>query len=147
MFKHILLPVDGSEAGRAALEAGLRLARDCGARVTALHVLPDFHVFTYRPAMLEETREEFMQDSTEQGALALAHASEAARELRVECDTLALRSDQPHKRIVEAARERGCDLIAMASHGHLGLTGVLLGSVTHKVLVHSGVPVLVLRGA
>lgn len=145
MFKHILLPVDGSDAGRAALDAGLRLARNCGARVTALHVLPDFHILTYRPAMLEETRDEFMHDSTEQGARALAYVSDAARELKLDCGTLALRSDQPHKCIVDTARECGCDLIAMASHGHLGLTGVLLGSVTHKVLVHSAVPVLVLR--
>jgi nucleotide-binding universal stress UspA family protein len=145
MFKHILVPTDGSPASKAALQSILTLAADNGATITALHVLPDFHVFNYRPQMLEESKEEFMKDTTVHGTAQLAAVSEAAHTRKVPCNTVLLRGDRPHRKIVETAQSSGCDLIAMATHGALGLKGVLLGSETHKVLLHSPVPVLVYR--
>lgn len=145
MFKHILVPTDGSPASDFAVRSALALAAENGARITALHVLPDFHVFSYRPRVLDETKEDFLKESTAHGTALLAAVTEAARARQVPCEPLLLRGDRPHHKILEAAKSSGCDLIAMATHGALGLKGMLLGSETHKVLLHSTVPVLVYR--
>ncbi len=145
MYQHILIPTDGSPAASSALHAILAFARDAGARVTGLHVLPEFHVFTYKPDMLEETQAAYLRDSAAHGARVLAMLEEQAREMGVPCETTLRRSDRPHEVIVATAREHRCDLIAMATHGHTGLKGMMLGSETHKVLLQSSVPVLVFR--
>ncbi|MRV73913.1 universal stress protein [Duganella sp. FT92W] len=145
MYKHILLPTDGSPASTTALQSALQFAREAGAQVTALHVLPAFHVVTYQAEIVEDSREAFMRDTAAFGAKVLAELEAAAQALGVPCKTMATRSDQPHRKIVETAQTQGCDLIAMATHGVTGLKGLLLGSETHKVLLHSTVPVLVFR--
>ena len=147
MFKHMLLPTDGSPASGLAVSACMQLAKDAGARVTALHVVPEFHVFTYQAEMLEDTRETWLRNSEAAGAAVLEGVEQAAREQGVDCETVIERSDHPYEAIIRAARDRGCDVIVMASHGRRGVKGLLLGSETHKVLVHSAIPVLVLRGA
>jgi nucleotide-binding universal stress UspA family protein len=143
MFKHILVPVDGSPASQVSLRSALDMAAGYGASITAVHVLPDDHAFSHRPAA--QQREKTPSDSTAQGQALLAAVSEAARARQVPCQTVLARGDRPHRKILETAHARGCDLIAMACHGQLGLKGVLLGSQTQKVLVHSPVPVLVFR--
>jgi nucleotide-binding universal stress UspA family protein len=145
MFRHILVPTDGSPGSQAAAAAAIEMAAESGARITALHVLPDFHVFSYSPEMLEDTRDKFMHDSMAHAGKLLEGVVHAARERGVPCESVLARGDRPHRKILGAAGTHGCDLIAMASHGQLGLKGVLLGSETHKVLVHSPVPVLVFR--
>jgi nucleotide-binding universal stress UspA family protein len=145
MYKHILLPTDGSPAAAAALQSALQFAREAGAQVTALHVQPDFHLFSFQAEMLEDSREAFLRDTAAHGAKVLAELAAAAQALGVPCQTMTTRSDQPHQKIVEAAQAQGCDLIAMATHGLTGLKGLLLGSETHKVLLHSTVPVLVFQ--
>lgn len=145
MFKHILLPTDGSPAAEAAVRAAVALAAETGAKITAMHVLPDSHVFSYAPEIHDQAREVFMRDGTTHAAKLLAAVTEAAAACGVACDSVLVRGDRPHRKILETALARHCDLIAMASHGQLGLKGVLLGSETHKVLVHSPVPVLVFR--
>ncbi|MCE3263145.1 MAG: universal stress protein, partial [Pseudoduganella sp.] len=62
MFKHILFPTDGSPASGAALHEAIKFAQEAGARVTALHVIPEFHIFTYHPDMLEDTRGVYLKD-------------------------------------------------------------------------------------
>jgi len=145
MFKHILLPTDGSPASSAAILDCMKFAQETGARVTALHVLPEYHAFTYRPSQLMETRSDYLRDSEAQGAAILSSTAAMARELQVPCDTAQRRADHPHEAILQAARENGCDMIALTPHGSHGLKDWLLGSETEKVLAHTEVPVLVFR--
>jgi nucleotide-binding universal stress UspA family protein len=145
MFKHILLPTDGSELSESAIRKGMQLARSISAQVTGLHVVPKFHIFTYRSEMLEDTRAEFVRDSQAQAEKYLAVVSALAREAGVTCDVQSVVSDHPDQAIVKIAKEKGCDAIVMASHGRSGIQAILLGSCTSKVLVHTNLPVLVLR--
>ncbi len=145
MYKHILFPTDGSPASSAALHEAIRFARDAGARVTALHVIPEFHIFTYHPDMLEDTRGVYLKESEVRSNAILEEVTRAAQEYKVPCDVVQRRSDQPFETIVATATDYGCDLIAMATHGYKGVKGMLLGSETHRVLLNTPVPVLVFR--
>ena len=145
MFTHLLLPTDGSPASEAAIQQSIELAKAIHAKVTGLHVIPEFHVFTYQTEMLEDTREQFTKDSQSHAVKFLAVIQKAAEEAGVACETAYIVSDHPHEAIIKVAEERGCDLIAMASHGRKGISGLLLGSETQKVLTHSKKPVLVFR--
>jgi nucleotide-binding universal stress UspA family protein len=145
MFKHLLIPTDGSQLSESAALKSIQLARTLGGHVTALHVSPSFHVMTYRAEMLEGTRGEYERDSKVHADRYLAFVSKAAAEAGVACDTVSRVSDNVYESIIDLARERGCDAIAMASHGRRGIAGVLLGSETQHVLTHSTVPVVVWR--
>ena len=145
MFKHLLVPTDGSEESETAIRKSIELAKSIRATVTGIHVLPTFHVLTYRTEMLEDTRELFEKDSRIHAAKFLASIERAAQEAGVPCNTVSVMSDQPYEAIIKTAAEQGCDLIAMASHGRKGVKGFLLGSETQKVLVHTQIPVMVFR--
>lgn len=145
MFKRILLPTDGSELSERAVLAGVSFAKELGAEVTGLTVLPEFHIFTYKAELLEETEEEFKAASEQRAVKNLAFIVDACRTAGVACTTFQDTSDHPWETILRVAKERQCDLIIMASHGRRGIAGVLLGSETQKVLLHSGIPVLVYR--
>lgn len=145
MFKHILIPSDGSATSEAAIKKGIAFAREIGARVTGIHVAPDFHVVAMDPLMVIDTREEYAKGCEARGRIILAAIEAEARERGVQCRTLSLTSDYPYEAIIETARGKECDLICMASHGHKGIKGLLLGSETQKVLTHSLIPVLVYR--
>jgi nucleotide-binding universal stress UspA family protein len=143
MFTHILLPTDGSPLSESAIAQGIRLAKAVNARVTGLYVMPQFHVFTYRTEMLEDTREQNAKDCNAHAAEYLAFIEKTAKEAVVTSGTISVSDDHPDEAIIKAAAEQGCDLIVMASHGRHGVAGVLMGSVTQKVLTHGKVPVLV----
>jgi len=145
MFKHVLIPTDGSPLSERAVLKGIELAAEQGARVTGIHVSPQFHILTYRPDMLEETRDTYAGDSEAHAKLYLDFISRTAAESKVPCETVRQISDEPFKAIIDTARQQGCDLIVMASHGRRGISGVLIGSETNRVLTHSGIPVLVWR--
>ena len=145
MFKHILLPTDGSKLSEKSIKHGMRMAKALKAKVTALHVTPRFHTFPYQAEMLEATREEYEAASTEHSKGYLNFVKRVASGADVECDVVQASSDQPFKEIIKAAQKKGCDLILMASHGRRGIEGFLLGSETQKVLTHSQIPVLVYR--
>jgi nucleotide-binding universal stress UspA family protein len=145
MFKHLLLPTDGSQLSEAAIHKGVQFAKSINAKVTGFYVLPEFHLFTYRTEMLEDTKEQFARDSRAHAEQFLAVIEKAAKAAGVACDTAFATSDHPHEAIIQAAEEKSCDLIVMASHGRKGVQGILLGSETHKVLTHSTLPVLVYR--
>ena len=132
MFRHILIPSDGSAASQLAVNAALRMARESGARVTAVHVLPE------EPALASVSAQQ--PENT-----ILADIARQAATLHVNCATLEVHADQPHAAIISTALQRGCDLIAMASRGRSGLASLMLGSQTQKVLTHSKIPVLVFR--
>lgn len=145
MFKHILIPTDGSPLSENAAAKSIQLARALGARVTALSVSPKFHVITYRTEMLEDTREEYERDSRAHAKQYLAFVAKLAADSGIPCDTLHCVGDQVYQCIIDEAIRKGCDCIAMASHGRRGAAGILLASQTQLVLTHSAIPVLVWR--
>lgn len=145
MYSHILIPVDGSPLSTTAMQTSMAFARDAGAKVTVLAVIEPFHVFTLAPDQMEATREQYEHHAREQGASWLAAAEREAKLLGVHCDAILTVGEDPYRDIIVTATERGCDLIAMASHGRRGVAALVLGSVTTKVLTHSKIPVLVYR--
>lgn len=145
MFKQILLPTDGSDLSERAVLAGISFAKEMGAQVVGLTVMPEFHTFTTNTEMLEDTEAEFTASTEKRGLQYLSFISDAARSANVPCTVVQATSDDPYEAILQTAKERNCDLIIMASHGRKGIKGVLLGSETQKVLVHSDIPVLVYR--
>ncbi len=145
MFKHLLMPTDGSALSQAAIERGMQLAKSLQAKVTGIYVMPQFHILAYQAEMVADTEPQFAADSQAHADQYLAAIGQAARGAGVACDTVAATSDHPFEAIIQAAQDKGCDLIVMASHGRRGVRGLLLGSETHKVLTHSKIPVLVFR--
>lgn len=145
MFKHLLVPTDGSPLSEAAIQQAVTFAKEVQAQITGLHVIPKFHIFTYRVEVLEDTKAQYRQDAKEHAERYLAVIAQAAKDAGVICQTTCVESDHPYEEIIKTAVERHCDLILMASHGRRGIQGQLLGSETQKVLTHCQVPVLVVR--
>jgi len=147
MFRHLLVPTDGSELSDSTVTRAISFAADAGARITFFSAKPDYPISFYGEGALIDplTPEKFAEATEKQAADILRRAEETARAAGVSCDSLSLISDSPHDAIIEAAESQGCDLIFMASHGRRGLSALLLGSETQKVLTHSSVPVLVYR--
>lgn len=143
MFKRLLLPTDGSELSMRAVRMGLELARTCQASVLALHVVPPFHTMSYMAEMLAATEATYTEESVARSEQFLEDISAEAKKAGVACETLSVTGDHPYQQIAQAAADRECDLIVMASHGWRGLNRLLLGSETHKVLLKTDVPVLV----
>ena len=148
MFRHILIPTDGSRLARKGIRAGVRLAAALGARVTGVYVmLPvtprgyDESAIFYAGISGRGWHHAF--DKAARKALSAVEAE--ARAAKVRCDTLIVHYRQPWKGILTAAHRRKCDAIAIASHGRGGLGGLLLGSETQSVLARSRIPVLVAR--
>lgn len=148
MFKHILVPVDGSDLFRAAVNHACSFARDAGARLTFYHAKPSYMpygmaaegVFDYVGAS-----EAFRNTMDKQADAILASAKQAADDAGVACTTLTTECDSPYEGIIATAESQACDLIFMASHGRGGARALLLGSETLKVLTHCKIPVLVYR--
>lgn len=147
MYKHILLPIDGSELSRQATVAAIELARDSGAKVTALHVIP-----SARPDLLEawahedphyERRRRSLYSRFADGYL--SHAAQIAAGFDVPCDLIKVEGSAPYRVIVVKARELHCDLVFMASHGWGGNELQPMGGETLKVAMHSPVPVLIYK--
>lgn len=145
MFKRILIPTDGSPASQRAILAGVALARETGAAVVGLTVVPPFHVLTLDAEMLETTPEDYPEEARRRAQRVLSDVEQAAADAGVSCAVEQVTGDSPYETIITTARDNGCDLILMASHGRKGVKGLLLGSETQKVLVHSAIPVLVYR--
>ena len=148
MFKHILVPTDGSDLSLKAARTAVELAKGLGARITALHAIAPYQlpladgVYAYVDAF---SPEEYERGSKQRAAGILAVVQAEAKAAGVECTPLVVTTGAPWDGIVKAAASAGCDLIVMASHGRKGLAGLLLGSETHKVLTHSKLPVMVSR--
>jgi len=149
MYKHILVATDGYSLSRKAASSAVELAGLLGARLTAFHMIPDFVApgfFGGVEGISELRSPGSYRRSTERYAKRLL-APIAARAMRrgVTCDPVFVTGKLPWEAIIRAAKTRRCDLIVMASHGQRGVSGVLLGSETAKVLTHSRIPVLVCR--
>ena len=145
MFKHLLLPTDGSTLSEAMIHKAIAFARDAQARVTAIHVMEPFHTFSQRAERLEDTGETYDRDRRAQADHYLGMVQREAGQKGVACDTICVTDAHPYEAIVAAAQGRECDLIMMASHGRNALSAALIGSETQKVLSHCQIPVLVYR--
>jgi nucleotide-binding universal stress UspA family protein len=149
MYKHILVPTDGSALSDKAVAAAIKLAKLAGARITAFHAVEPYPLqgaFAAEASGVAELQPEiFAQRSEEYAKRVLAAVAAAAAEENVQCSTAYATGTSASQAIVEKASEGQCDLIVMASHGRRGLEGFLLGSETQKVLTHSTIPVLVYR--
>jgi nucleotide-binding universal stress UspA family protein len=145
VFQHILFPTDGSPASAVAAEQCVRIAAAIGARLTILHVFIPLHLFAYEPIAVDEALEIWGRTRERRTRVSLEPVEELARNAQVAFNTVVVESDEIYEAIIDAARDNGCDLIAMASHGRRGIKGVLVGSQTQKVLTHSALPVLVFR--
>ena len=148
MYRHILIPTDGSELAHKAVVHGLSLAKAVGAKVTALTVESSFNVYDVpasRGNLMSAAFEEYAQQAGVQGALILNRVAGDAKAAGVQCETVQMIQDHPYEATVATAKEKGCDLIVMASHGRSGIAAIMLGSVTAKVLAHTTIPVLVCR--
>jgi nucleotide-binding universal stress UspA family protein len=147
MFKHILVPTDGSQLSLDTVKRAVDFAKETGARITFFFSKPDYPVTFYGEGALIDptTPEKFAEMAEKQAQELLARCSQLAAEAGVSAATTSRTSDAPYEAIIDAATDSGCDLIFMASHGRRGLGGLLLGSETQKVLTHSKIPVLVYR--
>ena len=145
MFKHLLVPTDGSALSEAAIHMTVTLAAESGARVTGLHVIPEFRVLAYGTEMIADNEERVIQAARQRADDYLAVITRAAAQAGVACDTVAMNRAHPYEAIISVAEQRNCDLVVMASHGRSGMRAFLLGSETQKVLTHSQIPVLVVR--
>src|SRR5262245_31684477 len=149
MYRHILIPTDGSELAEHAVTNGLSLAKSVGAKVTVIIVQEPFDWLSVPETRASQQALENFAKHNEQvekhAASVLSRAADAAKQAGVPCDTMQVANAQPYQAIVATASDRGCDLIVMASHGRGGLSAVVLGSVTNKVLTHTKTPVLVYR--
>jgi nucleotide-binding universal stress UspA family protein len=145
MFKHILLPTDGSNLSLVAIQKGVQLAKSMKAKITGISVMPEHKYYLYQTDINVQEKEETAKQHKLQATRNLSVIEKAANDAGIPCETLCEISDHPYERIIKVAEKRGCDLIMMASHGQRGVKGLLLGSETQKVLTHSRIPVLVLR--
>ena len=148
MFKHILVPTDGSRFSDRAIRDAAEIAGKVGAKLTGIHVVPPYSMaiagWEIVPAVVL-TRAEYRSATAKAAKAVFEKIEKTARAAGLACATLCITEENPWKAIVQVARSHRCDLIVMASHGRRGLSGLILGSETTKVLTHSRVPVLVVR--
>jgi nucleotide-binding universal stress UspA family protein len=147
MYKHILIPTDGSRVSEEAAAAGIELARVLGARVTALHVVPDSGApaldrWAHRDPHIETKLDRVFEKL---GTIYLETIREAALVAGIQCDCRLAHGKSPHAAIIAASLAEGCDLVVMASHGRNGDVAGLLASETVKAATLGHVPVLVHR--
>jgi len=145
MYKHVLIPTDGSDLSSNAEAAGLTLARALDAKATALTVTQPFQFIGTEAMMLVATEPEYEKAQAARAEKTLDRVRATAAAIGVPVETVRAVSARPFESIIATAKERGCDLIFMASHGRSGVTALILGSETAKVLTHSKIPVLVYR--
>jgi nucleotide-binding universal stress UspA family protein len=125
MYRHILIPTDGSELAERGVAHGLALAKSLGAKVFVINVVePIFAVSGDFASVLDRV-------------------AKAAEDAGVSCETIQVENVLPHDAIIATAEDKGCDVIVMSSHGLSGLSMLLIGSVTNKVLTNAKIPVLV----
>ena len=149
MYKHILVPTDGSRLSLRAAKEAATLARSLKAKITAVYVMEP-----YMPPLMSEgaSVRSFARDqaayrasATRMANAALKKVREAAAAQDISCEAISTTDSRPWEGILKTAKAKKCDVIVMASHGRGVLAGALLGSETTKVLSNSKTPVLVYR--
>ncbi|AVS74195.1 universal stress protein [Paracidovorax cattleyae] len=144
MFKHILIPVDGSPTSMMAVTKAAGLAKTFGSQVTAVYVV-DPYPFTGVGADFAYGQSQYMNAATSEANTALDATRKALEEAGVAVNTVIGEGHAVHDGILQALESTGADLIVMGSHGRRGLEKLVLGSVTQRVLGVVHVPVLVVR--
>jgi nucleotide-binding universal stress UspA family protein len=142
MYRHILIPTDGSEPAEHGVVQGVALAKSVGAKVSVIFVVEPFSEMT---GSFLEAVARFVELRKEEATSVLDRVANTAKEAGVSCETMQVENRQPYEAIIAAAEDKGCDLIVMSSHGRSGLSLLLIGSVTNKVLTQAKIPVLVCR--
>lgn len=147
MFKHILVPTDGSDLSRKTAERAVSFAKEANARITLFFAKPEYPIAYFGEGALIDptTPEKFAEMADQQADEYLREIEQLCQSASVPCQRATATSDLPYEAIIAAAEAAGCDLIFMASHGRRGISSLLLGSETNKVLTHSTIPVLVYR--
>jgi nucleotide-binding universal stress UspA family protein len=147
MFKHILIPTDGSPVSSKAVKAGVALAKEAGAKVTGYYAIEPLPTRLYGEGYVADKQivEELERRNRAQAKKLVGAIEREARKAGVRFEPLVETARTPYHGIVEAAKKRDCDLIFMSSHGHTGLMRLALGSVADKVMTLSKVPVMVYR--
>ena len=144
MFRHILIPVDGSAVSKRIVQQGAAMARLCLAKLFVVHVISPVRSTDFGSALVACQ----LHDQAKANAKHyLDEARSVAEEVGVpmECETIS--GYPPHEAIVRTVAKKGCDLIIMGSHGRRGIARLLLGSETYSVLLRSDVPVMVISVA
>ena len=141
----LLLPTDGTEFCQRAIRHGIALAKLVEAKVVGVTVTQPLHSALPRSLIPKNLAGVIHGETVKAADDKLAVVERLAREAGVQVETVRLSNDHPWEAIVQAAKDKGCDMIVMASHGRRGVSAVVLGSETQKVLTHSTVPVLVVR--
>jgi len=147
MYKNLLVATDGSKISDKAVAHAISLAQAVGASLTAFYAAPDYPMPAYADGVVYEpvSRREYSKLAAEDAQKILDVVATKATAAGVECKTAYAIAAAPWEAILAAARKHKCDAIVMASHGRRGLSAVLLGSETQKVLTHSKLPVIVVR--
>jgi nucleotide-binding universal stress UspA family protein len=144
MYKRILVPTDGSEITAKAVKTAVELAKMAGAELLAIGVKEPFP-YSAISEMQPVPPQEFYDAQERMASSRVKAVVDAAKAAGLACQAHTVEALHPWEAIIEHARDKQCDLIVMASHGRRGMSALLLGSETQKVLTHSGLPVLVVR--
>ena len=144
MYSHILIPTDGSELAGRAVNDGVELAKKLGAKLTILTVTAPPLVFSAEAVMIEMPAD-YTARTKEMAEKTLTAAAAVAKAAGVPVETVQIEDDRPYQAIIDTAASKGADLIVMSSHGRKGISALILGSETAKVLTHCKIPVLVHR--
>lgn len=145
MFKHILIPTDGSELSEIAIKNGVQFAKEAHAKITGITVTPPFHYSGRDAIQITDSIEQYTAQAKTMAERHLHTLKEEASKAGVDCELVHCSSDHPYEEIVKTAENHHCDVIFQASHGKRGISALIWGSETQKVLTHSKIPVLVFR--
>ena len=145
MYKHLLLATDGSEIGQHAVSHGLKLAKALGAKTTVMTVTMPWSAIAYGEMAVTVPPDDYEAAVKEAADKTLAAAKTMGMDAGVQPELMQVSDLNAYQAILAAAKSKGCDLIVVGSHGRSGLSRLLLGSETVKVLTHAKIPVLVWR--
>src|SRR6516162_1200749 len=145
MLDHILIPTDGTELSTRAARFAVQLAKKMAAKVTAVTVTTPADAMIFGEVRIIRNAEEYEERMSASARVILDAIGALAAEASVPCEKVHVRSELPWHGILEAAKSRNADMIVMASHGRRGLSAMVIGSETQKVVNHSHVPVTIYR--
>ena len=146
MFKHILMPTDGSEHSKRAVERGIELAKLCGAKVTGIHVMQDYRLLNATEAWMETPLDEQAEkEARDRAEDFLSFVKATADAAGVPCETVVATNAHPYDAIVDTANKRSCDLIVMTARSRKGLASLIMGNEATRVLHRASIPVLTFR--
>jgi nucleotide-binding universal stress UspA family protein len=147
MYKHLLVPTDGSKLSAKAVTHSIELAKACGAKLTAFYASPDYPTPVYEEGVyyMPMKRKEYAARCSKEADKILKPLISKAQEAGLEASSVHVIAAAPWEAILAAARKSKCDAIVMASHGRRGVSALLLGSETQRVLTHTKLPVIVVR--